>query len=411
MIDHRILLTMICTLACVSCTPTEVASPIDALLASGVENGRIPGIIAIAATSDGITYEGTAGVRDISSNTKMTVDTIIRIASMTKAITSVAVMQLVEQGKIELDQPAGDYLQQLAEVEVLEGFDADNKPILRRAMTAVTVRQLLTHTSGYVYEIWNEDAAHYASSGYGPSDGEDFLDTPLAFDPGTNWEYGISTDILGVLIEETSGQSLDEYFLEHIFIPLGMPDTYFIVPDDKLPRFATAYAKSNQGELTPIPYSRPSGDFFSGGGGLRSTARDYVRFLRAILNRGELDGVRVLSAASVDLMAENHIGELEAADSVVTQAPNLSNDFDFLPDSADKFGLGFLINTQPIPGGRSAGSLAWAGLYNSYYWIDKEKDICGVLITQILPFYDADVLALLNEFEKAVYAAAGSPKN
>jgi CubicO group peptidase (beta-lactamase class C family) len=190
-----------------------------------------------------------------------------------------------------------------------------------------------------------------------------------------------------------------------------MPDTYFIVPEEKLPRLATAYAKSNQGELTPIPYSRPSGDFFSGGGGLRSTAGDYVRFLRAILNGGELNGVRLLTAASVDLMAQNHIGDLEAADSVVSSAPKLSNDFDFMPDSVDKFGLGFLINTDPVPGGRSAGSLAWAGLYNSYYWIDREKDICGVLITQILPFYDADVLALLNEFETAVYVAANLPSN
>jgi methyl acetate hydrolase len=410
-IKHRILKVMICTLACVSCTSTEAASPIDAVLAAGVENGRIPGVIAIAATSEGITYEGATGVRDLSNNTRMTVDTIVRIASMTKAITSVAVMQLVEQGEIELDKPVSDYLPQLKEVEVLEGFDADNMPILRPAKTAVTVRHLLTHTSGYVYEIWNEDAARYASLGNGESDGDDFLDVPISFDPGTKWEYGISTDILGVLIEVISGESLDDYFREQVFTPLDMPDTYFIVPEEKLPRLATAYAKSGQAELTPIPYTRPNGDFFSGGGGLRSTAGDYVRFLRAILNGGELDGVRLLSSASVDLMAQNHIGDLEAANSVVSSAPELSNDFDFMPDSVDKFGLGFLINTDPVPGGRSAGSLAWAGLYNSYYWIDREKDICGVLITQILPFYDADVLALLDEFETAVYAAANSPSN
>jgi CubicO group peptidase (beta-lactamase class C family) len=318
-------------------------------------------------------------------------------------------MQLYEQGKIKLDQPVGDFLPNLAEAEVLEGFDVDGKPVLRPAKTAVTIRQLLTHTSGYVYDIWNENAARYASSRDGA--GNVSLDVPLAFDPGMKWEYGISTDILGVLVEVVSGQSLDEYFREHIFIPLGMRDTYFIVPDEKLPRLATAYAKSDQGELTPIPYSRPSGEFFSGGGGLRSTARDYLRFLRAILRDGELNGVRFLSKASVDLMAQNHIGDLEAADSVVSLAPRLSNDFDFMPDSVDKFGLGFLINSDPVPEGRSAGSLAWAGLYNSYYWIDREKDVCGVLITQILPFYDADVLALLSEFETAVYAAVGSSRN
>jgi CubicO group peptidase (beta-lactamase class C family) len=270
------------------------------------------------------------------------------------------------------------------------------------------VHQLLTHTSGFVYEIWNENAARYASSGH--AEGGNFLEVPLAFDPGTKWEYGISTDILGVLVEAVSEQSLNEYFREHIFNPLGMSDSYYIVPKEKLKRLATAYSKSEQGELTPIPYSRPTGEFFSGGGGLRSTASDYVRFLQVILNGGELDGVRVLSTASVNLMSQNHIGDLEAADSVSSSNPGVSNDFDFMPDSADKFGLGFLINTDPIPGGRPAGSLAWAGLYNSYYWIDTENDICGVLITQILPFFDAEVLALLNEFETAVYAAAG-PSN
>lgn len=402
MSTHRILLTLVGVLASVPFADAETASPIDSVLADGVETGRIPGVIAIAATSEGIIYEGAAGFRDISSNTGMTVDTITRIASMTKAITSVAVMQLVEQGKLKLDDPVGDYLPQLKDVEVLEGFNADDTPLLRPARSAVTVRQLLTHTSGYVYEIWNENAARYASLGYSAGDG--FEDVPLAFDPGMKWEYGINTDILGVLVEAVSGQSLDDYFREHIFVPLGMTDTYFIVPENKLPRLATAYSKSAQGALTAIPYTRPGGDFFSGGGGLRSTARDYIRFLQAILRGGELDGVRILSADSVDLMAQNHIGELEAAGSVMSSAPHLSNHFDFMPGSADKFGLGFLINTDPVPGGRPAGSLAWAGLYNSYYWIDRENDICAVLITQILPFYDADVLALLSEFETAVYA-------
>jgi methyl acetate hydrolase len=403
-IAPRIMLTLIGVIACVPGRSAEITSRIDEVLASSVENGRIPGVIVIAATSDEIIYEGAAGFRDVESNIEMTVDTITRIASMTKAITSVAVMQLVEKGNIELDSPVGEFLPQLKEVEVLEGFEADNNPILRPAKAVVTVHQLLTHTSGYVYEIWNENAARYARTEYAADD--DFLDVPVAFDPGTKWEYGISTDILGVLVEAISGQSLDDYFREHIFIPLGMSDTYFIVPEEKLPRLATAYFKSEQGELTPIPYSRPTGDFFSGGGGLRSTAHDYVRFMQAILNGGELDGVRILSAASVSLMSQNHIGDLEAADSITTSDPRLSNDVDFIPDSVDKFGLGFLINAEPIPGGRPAGSLAWAGLYNSYYWIDTKNDICGVVITQILPFFDADVLALLSEFETAVYAAA-----
>lgn len=409
MTGYRILLTLVFNAACASASAAELESSIDAILASAVESGRIPGVVAAAATSDAVLFEGAAGFRDLSAKTEMTADTIARIASMTKAITSVAVMQLHEQGKLGLDQPVGDFLPHLAEAEVLEGFDADGKPILRPARSAVTIRQLLTHTSGYVYDIWNENAARLGTSR--DAAGNVSLDVPLAFDPGTKWEYGISTDILGVLVEAVSGQSLDDYFREHIFDPLGMHDTYFIVPEEKLPRLATAYARPDRGELKPLPYSRPTGEFFSGGGGLKSTARDYLRFLSAMLRGGELDGARVLSEASVDLMARNQIGDLEAADSVVSLAPELSNDFDFLPDSVEKFGLGFLINTDPVPAGRSAGSLAWAGLYNSYFWIDREKDVCGVLITQILPFYDADVLALLNEFETAIYAAAGSPGN
>jgi methyl acetate hydrolase len=410
-INHRKILTIIWALACVACTPPEVTSPIDAVLVSGVETGRIPGVIAIAANSDEIIYQGASGFRDVSSNTGMTVDTIVQIASMTKAVTSVAVMQLAEQGKIELDQPVSVYIPELSQVRVLEGFDADNMPILRAAKSPVTIRQLLTHTSGYVYDIWNENFARYMATGHSAnaSDGRpDFTDVPLAFEPGSKWEYGISTDILGVLVEIVSGQSLDDYFRERIFAPLKMLDTYFIMPEEKMFRLATAYARSEQGELTPLPYSLPSSAYFSGGHGLLSTANDYIRFLRAIMNEGELDGTRVLSSDTVDLMAQNQIGDLEAG-SLTTADRMLSNDFDFFPASEDKFGLGFLINTDPVPGGRSTGSLAWAGLYNSYYWIDRERDICGVLITQILPFYDADVLALLNEFEMAVYAAARSP--
>lgn len=406
---RRILLAAICSLACLPGRSAETASSIDAVLTAGVETGRIPGVIAIAATSDGIFYEGAAGARDMASDTKMTVDTITRIASMTKAVTSVAVMQLVEKGEIGLDRPVGDYLPRLREVSVLEGFDADNQPILRPAESEVTIRQLLTHTSGYVYTMFNANAARLASL-KGDNNTADPFGVPLAFDPGARWEYGISADILGSVVEAVSGQTLDDYFREHIFVPLDMPDSHFIVPEEKLSRLATAYAKSDQGELTPIPYSRPSGGRFGGGGGLLSTAGDYVRFMRAFLNGGELDGARVLSAASVNLMAENHIGDFEAATATVSLVPRISNDWDMLPDSADKFGLGFLINTEPFPGGRAAGSLAWAGIYNSYFWIDRESDICGVIITQILPFFDADVLALSTAFEKAVYAAASAAR-
>lgn len=405
----RLALTLLCVHACVACTPTANMDPIDAVLESAVENGRIPGVIAMSANSDGVTYQGAFGKRDSSSNTEMTMDTIVQLASMTKAITSVAVMQLVEQNKVGLDRAASEYLPELANVQVLDGFDTAGKPVLRAPKTAVTVRQLLTHTSGYVYEVWNENAAHYVQLGEVDSvlaGGDGFLAAPLAFDPGESWEYGISTDVLGVLVEAISGQSLDDYFREYIFDPLAMPDTYFNLPEEKLPRLATIYARSSDGGLTAMPPSPTEDTFFSGGGGLLSTANDYIRFLRALLNNGELDGARILSAETVELMAQNHIDELEAANTFISVMPDFSNDFDFIPGSVDKFGLGFLINGEPIPGGRSAGSLAWAGIFNTYFWIDRDQDICGVLMTQILPFYDADVVGLLNQFETAVFSAA-----
>ena len=318
-------------------------------------------------------------------------------------------MQLVEKGKIELDVAAATYLPMLKDVQVLEGFDESGRPILRPPESAVTVRQLLTHSSGYVYEIWNVNATQYAAGGHIPSifgGGDGFLAAPLAFDPGTRWEYGISTDVLGVLIATVMGRTLEEYFSEEIFEPLKMYDTSFHLSEQQLPRLATTYARSASGALSPQPV-RASRAFLSGGGGLVSTAPDYIRFLRALLNEGELDGARILNRETVALMAQNHIGDLEAGRSDGTVMPALSNSFDFFPDTVDKFGLGFLINSNQVPGGRAPGSLTWAGLANTFFWIDLENDLCGVLMTQILPFGDASTLALLSDFESSIYKHVG----
>ena len=414
MFSVRLVLALVSVSAFVACSPTTITEAIDALLEAGVENGRIPGVIAIAATSDGTVYQGAFGKRDTSSNADMAVNTILQIASMTKPITSVAAMQLVEQGKIELDRAVADYLPELVDIQVLEGFDADGIPILRAARTPVTVRQLLTHTSGFVYEFLNAQAAQYAQLGevasiFEPGDG--FLAAPLAFDPGTAWEYGISTAWVGVLVEVVSGQSLDDYFREHVFEPLRMHDTHFHLPEEKQSRLATIYSRSDEGSLIATG-PRSNNPFFSGGGGLVSTAPDYVRFLRALLNGGALDGVRILSEETVDLMAQNHIGELEVADLMISaMLPKLSNDVNLLPDSVDKFGIGFLINAKPIPGGRSERSLAWVGIWNTYFWIDRDRDVCGVLMTQISPFGDADVIQLFAQFETAVYSSLSTAEN
>jgi CubicO group peptidase (beta-lactamase class C family) len=320
-------------------------------------------------------------------------------------------MQLVEQGKIGLDDPVSQYVPGLTNVQVLDGFDSDGQPVLRPPKSPVTVRQLLTHTSGYVYEIWNADAARNVAQGSVPSilaGGAGFTEAPLAFDPGTRWEYGVGSDVLGLLIAAVSDQTLGQYFAHHIFEPLKMIDTYFEVPEEKLERLATVHGKSVSGDLTPISLSLRKTGFESGGGGLFSTAGDYTRFLQSILGGGELLGQRILSAESVELMAQNHIGDLDVSKLIRSSAPTLSNDVEFMPGIDKDFGLGFLINVDAVPNGRSAGSLSWAGMYNSYYWIDREKNVCAVLITQILPFYDADVVALVGEFETALYAELGT---
>lgn len=404
----RLTMLSMCLGLCASCAQDTNTANIDGVLEVAVAGGRIPGVIAMVADSDGVVYQGVVGKRSTSTGDDMTMDTIVRIASMTKAITSVAVMQLVEQGKFELDTPAADFLSFIGDAEVLDGFDADEKPILRAPSTPVTVRHLLSHTSGYVYEIWNEKAAKYVEQGRVESmmtGGDGFYAAPLMSDPGSKWEYGISTDILGRLVEGITGQTLDDYFKENIFAPLGMSDTHFNVPDSKVSRMAPLFSRSPDGELTESPVSNTPTSNFSGGGGLSSTANDYIRFMRALLNGGELDGVRILNAESIELMAQNHIGKLEAANSMPSSVPTLSNDVNLFPHSVDKFGLGFLINTEPVPGGRPAGSLMWAGIYNTYFWIDRENDLCAVLMTQILPFYDDDVIQLLEQFETAVYSS------
>jgi methyl acetate hydrolase len=403
---RTVLLIFLSVSMSLGCSQTDDPSQIELILNTSVEKGQVPGVIAIAASSDRVLYQGSVGVRDTSASEPMSADTIVRIASMTKAITSVATMQLVEQRKIGLDDPVSQYIPGMANVEVLEGFDGDGQPILRQPKSPVTVRHLLTHTSGYVYEIWNANAARNVAQGGVPSisaGGAGFTDAPLAFDPGTQWEYGVGSDVLGLLIESVSDQTLGQYFEQHIFEPLKMIDTYFEVPEEKLNRLAAVHGKSKSGELTPIPLSLREAGFQSGGGGLFSTAGDYTRFLQSILGGGELLGRRILSAESVELMAQNHIGDLNVSKIIESSAPILSNDIEFMPGIEKKFGLGFLINVDAIPNGRSAGSLSWAGMYNSYYWIDREKNICAVLITQILPFYDADVVALVGEFETAVY--------
>jgi methyl acetate hydrolase len=342
----------------------------------------------------------------------MTVDAVFRIASMTKAITAAAAMQLTEQGKLSLDQPAKEILPFLANTKVLLGFDSNDNPLLRAPRTEITLRNLLTHTAGFVYDTWNEQMNRYARITGVPSARTGklaALTAPLNFDPGERWEYGINIDIAGRMVELASGLDLETYMQKNIFAPLGMVDTSFIQRPEWDARLPAVHARQEDGSLQPIvlpPVPVVDREFYPGGGGLFSTASDYLRFLQALMHGGELEGNRILGEETVALMGQNHMGALDVQP-LPTQMPHMSNPVDLFPGMSKKWGLSFLINTEAGPSGRSAGSLAWAGLNNTYYWLDPVKKVAGVLMTQTLPFADPAVLETLDSFERAVYDSIG----
>jgi methyl acetate hydrolase len=386
-------------------------APIDRVLADAITQTTVAGVTAAAADSSGTIYEDAFGRRSLDGSARMTTDTVFRIASMTKAITGAAAMQLVEQGKLALDQPAGEILPFLANPQVLLGFDGKGNPILRAARGTVTLRNLLTHTAGFVYDTWNEDMNRFYIETSLPAARTGklaALSAPLGYDPGERWEYGINIDMAGRMVEIASGLNLENYLRRFIFDPLGMPDTGFVLRPEWEDRLATVHSRGDGGILTPFNASRPpeNPEFYPGGGGLFSTAADYLTFLQALMHGGQFNGARILRPETVALMGENHIGALNVQP-LLSCKPAMSNDVDLFPGMAKKWGLTFLINTQDVPGRRSAGSLAWAGINNTYYWLDPKKKVAGVLMTQVLPFADKGVLDLLDRFEEAVYQNVG----
>jgi methyl acetate hydrolase len=381
---------------------------LDTLFSQAVVSKQMPGIVAVAATPQGRVYEGAFGTREMGKDAPMTLDTIVWIASMTKAITAAAAMQLVERGKLSLDRPAQDVVPDLAKARVLEGFDAAGQPRLRAAKRPITLRHLLTHTAGYAYEIWQNDIARYQQATNTPgitTCANAALTTPLLFDPGDRWEYGISIDWAGKMVEAVSGQRLDDYLQQHILGPLGMKDTSFKLSPAQKSRLSSVHQRDDKGALASIEFGLPENpEFIMGGGGLYGTAGDYLAFTQMIVQGGTLNGAQVLQRQTVDLMAQNHIGALEIGPMKTAMAP-LSHDVELFPGMSKKWGLSFLINTQPVPGGRSAGSLAWAGLANTYFWIDRTRGVSGVFLSQLLPFYDPTAIDLLGKFETEVYRA------
>lgn len=386
---------------------------IDETLRKTSDAKEIPGVVAIAASGNDVLYQGAFGKRDLSKPDAMTLDSVFWIASMTKAVTAAGAMQLVEQGKLSLDAPIGEVLPDLAAPQVLEGFGESGEPKLRPASKPITLRHLMTHTAGFAYNIWNGDCAQYLEKTGTPnifSCQNVALKTPIMSDPGTRWEYGINIDFVGKAVEAASGKRLDAYLRDHMFGPLGMNDTAFKITDDMRQRLVATHARGEDGSLAPIPFEiEQNPEFHMGGGGLYSTAGDYIKFTQMILNKGRGNGNKVLKPETVALMGQNHIGDLTIG-KMTTVAPMYTNDVDLFPDIVKKWGLSFLINNAKTPEGRSAGSLAWAGLANTYFWIDPARDVCGVILMQVLPFVDAKCLEAFAGFERGVYAGldAGS---
>jgi methyl acetate hydrolase len=381
---------------------------LDRVLSKPVEAGLIPGIVALAADDRGILYKAAFGMRSVDKPEPMTADSVFRIASMTKAVTGAAAMQLVEQGRIGLDQPMGDVLPVIRDVKVLDGFDADGAPQLRDPQAPVTLRHLLTHTSGYGYDIFHTDLGRYVRVAGLPSIltcKNDALRIPLLFDPGTNWEYGIGIDLAGKVVEAVSGETLESYFQRNIFQPLGMHDTSFVLRDDMARRLVGTHARGADGKPAPIAFeSAPDAEFQMGGGGLYSTAPDYLTFTRMLLAGGALDGVEVLKPETVKLMGRNAIGDIEVP-KLRSDNPAMALEVEMFPGQVKKWGLSFIINTAEVAGGRAAESLAWGGVHNTFFWIDINRRITAVVMMQILPASDPHVLATMVNFEQALYAA------
>ena len=381
------------------------SATLDASLRAAVERKDVPGVVALVVDRDRVLYQGAFGVADVATGRPLTADALFRIASMTKAITSVALMQLVEQGRLGLHDPAEKHLPELVGLKVFESFDAaSGSYTLRPASRPATVRHFLTHTSGLAYPftsaIWRD---------FKPRAGETYpFGGPLLFDPGERWHYSTSTDVVGALVEAVSGQKLEDYFRQHIFSPLKMDDTSYTVPRAKGPRLVAQQQRAGERMDGAIVLQSPQPGLAIpspiGGGGLASTASDYGRFVRMFLNGGTLDGARVLKPETVALMGENHIGAV----SVPAQESTLprSADFTFIADGRDKWGLGFLITADQVHGKRSPGSLSWGGINNTFFWIDPARGIAGVIMMQYLPFADVKALAVYDTFERGAYRIA-----
>jgi methyl acetate hydrolase len=386
-----------------------MSAGIDSVLQAAVDGGVVPNVVAMAADAEGPIYEGAAGPRAVGASDPVTPDTMFRIASMTKMIATVAALQQVERGNLDLDAPVEQYLPEFGDLRVLEGFDGDT-PRLRAPHSQATVRQLATHTSGLAYWFWNADIVRFEELTGTPnvlSGSMQIFGAPLVGDPGTLFEYGINSDWLGRVVEKASGQSLDIYLAEHILEPLGMFSTTFLMNAEQRAGSVPVHLRGESGawEATELDWSQDP-DWWAGGHGLHSTPRDYLRFQQMLLGGGALGNVRILEPASLDAAFSNQIGELDFPSAIATADPGSSADFNAGP--GNKFGLGLLLNQEDQPGMRAAGSGAWAGIFNTHFWVDRSTGVTGAIYSQTLPFVEAPVFQMYVDFERALYASLQS---
>ncbi len=380
---------------------------IDAVLSAAVERGALPHVAAIVADADGVLYEGGAGVRVAGESTDpVTTSTQFRIMSMTKMVATTAALQQKERGDLDFDAPIEDYVPEWAGVQVLDGWDGDT-PRLRAPASKATVHQLVTHTTGLCYWFWNEDLVRFESTtgvpNVVPGSMEAFR-APMTCDPGTRFEYGINTDWLGRVAEAVAGASLDVVVKEHVTEPLGMHDTMFRLDEPRTQNAVTVHVPGEGGDwVSAGEILNQDPDWWAGGHGLYSTPRDYIRFERALLRGGELDGARILEAGTVDEAFRSQIGDIPFPEEIPSADPATTGTLRLGPGWT--WGHGLLINEQDVPGRRRAGTGAWAGLFNTHFWIDRTTGICASIYTNSLPFITEDAWQTYGEFEETVYAA------
>jgi methyl acetate hydrolase len=387
----------------------EFAHAADAVLDRAVRaEAPVAGVVAMVTDRDGSVYEGTAGARRLGGDDPMTTDTVFALFSATKAITATAALQLVEEGRLDLDAPAHTYVPEIDQRKVLDGFEDDGTPRLRDPKREITSRMLLTHTAGFGYDVFNEDYRRLAEEHGQPTAStatKAALRTPLLFDPGERWEYGTSVDWAGQVVEAITHERLGDVFAARIFEPLGITDMTFELDDRLRPRVAATHVRGDDGSLTPIEFELPSPpEVQMGGHGLYGTVEDYLAFIRMWLNDGQGEHGVVLKPETVQMATQNHLGNLK-----VTKLPGvmseLSNDMEFFPGISKSWSLAFMINDEQAPTGRPAGALGWAGVLNVFYWIDRANGYGGVWATQTLPFGDATAFGGYLEFETALYVS------